>query len=189
MPTNRFNIVNASNGSIVFQGTLQGRPDVGYLYSPTPYQAVYDADFTSFNTAGSYRLQVPGMGASLPFRIDNGIAMAFARTYALGMFHQRGGYNVAMPFTRFTHAADHTAPATVPVDASAPFQFTWETISNYSQELNPDQTAPQLTNYTAQLFPFVKTNPVTIIGGHFEAGDYNRVTYNAALICSYPGVH
>ena len=143
---------------------------------------MYDADFSSFNTVGSYRLQVPGMGASLPFRIDNGIAMAFARTYELGMFHQRGGYNVAMPFTRFTHAADHTAPATVPVDASAPFQFTWETISNYSQEINPDQTAPQLTNYNAQLFPFVKTNPLTIIGGHFEAGDYNRVTHNAALI-------
>ena len=34
LPTNRFNIVNASNGAIVFQGTLQGRPDVGYLYSP-----------------------------------------------------------------------------------------------------------------------------------------------------------
>jgi hypothetical protein len=183
VPTNSFSVVNAQTGVTVYQGTLTRRPDAGYTYTPTPYQSVYEADFSSFTTPGQYRLAVPGMGASLPFRIDEGIAMDFARTYALGIYEQRSGVSVSMPFTRFTHAPDHLAPASVPTNASAPFQFTWYTISNYVVELNPNnppQIAPQMTDPTAQLFPFVRQGTVDVSGGHFEAGDYNRVTYNAA---------
>ncbi len=183
--TNTFSLVDAQNGLTVYQGTLTLRPDVGYNYTPTPYQNVYEADFSSFTTPGEYRLFVPGMGASLTFRIDAGIAMAFARTYALGMFHQRSGFNVAMPFTRFIHAADHTAPAAVPTNGSAPFAFTWEKIRVYASEVNPDnppQTAPRMTNSAAQLYPFVNRGPLTNSGGHFEAADYNRVTFNGAKV-------
>ena len=141
-----FAVVDAQSGATVYQGTLTLRQDVGYNYAPTPYQEVYEADFSSFTTPGEYRDRRPGMGVSLPFRINEGIAMDFARTYALGMFHQRSGFNVAMPFTRFTHAADHTDPASVPTNDSAPFAFTWKTIANYASEVNPDnppQTAPR----------------------------------------------
>ena len=185
IPTNSFYLVEARSTNRVFQGTLTLRRDVGYQYTPTPYQQVYEADFSSVTNPGSYYLQVPGMGSSLPFRIDEGIAMDIARTYELGMFQQRGGFNVAMPFTRFTHPADHLAPALVPTNDSAPFAFTWQTVSNYSSEVNPDnppQVAPGLTNYNAQLFPFVTQGTVSVFGGHFEAGDYNRVTYNAAQL-------
>ena len=43
--------------------------------------------------------------------------MAFARTYALGLYHQRCGTDDALPYTRFTHDACHTAPAAVPCPA------------------------------------------------------------------------
>jgi len=183
--TNKFFLVNAQSGATVYQGTLTLRSDIGYTYPVAPYQHVYQADFSAFITAGQYRLVVPGMGSSLPFRIDDGVAMAFARTYALGLFHQRGGFNVAMPFTRFTHSADHLQPATVPVNGSQPFAFTWATIASYESEVNennPPQVAPPLTNAAAQLFPFVNQGTVNVSGGHFEAGDYNRVTQNAAAI-------
>jgi len=185
IPSNTFSLVNAQSGATVYQGTLTLRADVGYTYTPTPYQNVHEADFSSFTTAGQYFLTVPGLGASLPFRIDEGIGLDFARTYALGIFHQRSGYNVAMPFTRFTHLADHLAPASVPTNASAPFAFTWTTISNYVREVNldnPQQSAPQLTNAAAQLYPFVNQGTVAVSGGHFEAADYNRVSYNAAQL-------
>jgi hypothetical protein len=185
VPTNKFFVVNAQSGSAVFQGTLTLRPDVGYDYLPTPYQNVYEADFSSWTVPGEYRLMVPGMGTSLPFHIDEGIAMDFARTYALGMFHQRSAFDVEMPFTRFTHAPDHLAQASVPTNDSAPFAFTWQTVSNYATQLNPDnplQIAPILTNFTAQLYPFVNQGVVSVSGGHFEAGDYNRVTYNSAQV-------
>lgn len=183
IPTNNFYLVSSPDKAVVYQGTLTPRKDVGYQYLPAPYQNVYEADFSAFSTPGEYRLVVPGMGASVPFKIDEGTAMDFARTYALGLYHQRSGTAVVLPFTRFTHAADHIAPAGVPTNDSAPFAFTWYTVSNYTRDINPDnppQVAPILTNYTAQLYPFVNRGTVSVSGGHFEAGDYNRVTYNGA---------
>ena len=183
--TNTFLLVDAQSGATVYQGTLSQRSDVGYVYTPTPYQTVYQADFGSFTTPGAYRVVVPGMGGSLPFRIDEGIGMDFARAYALGMFEQRSGFNVAMPFTRFTHAADHLAPASVPTNAADPYVFTWTTIASYASSVNsanPPQVAPLLTNPAVQLYPFVNPGPVDVSGGHFEAGDYNRVTYNSAQL-------
>jgi hypothetical protein len=182
VPTNTFFIATAQSGATVYQGTMTPRTDVGYQYTPAPYQSVYEADFTSVTTSGEYFLVVPGMGASLPFRIDDGIAMDFARSYALGMYHQRSGTAVTMPFTRFTHAADHIAPAAIPTNATSLFAFTWQTVSNYTADINTAQTAPVLTNYPAQLFPFVNQGTASVSGGHFEAGDYNRVTYNGAQI-------
>ena len=199
IPSSSFALVNAQSGATVFTGPLTLRPDVGFTHSPLPYQAVYEADFSNFTTAGEYRLTVTGMGASLPFRIDHGIGMVFARTYALGMFHQRSGYNVAMPFTRFTHAADHLAPVSIPTNASAPFEFTWTTIAGYASQTNsdnPPQIAPRLTTPAAQLYPYVNTAPVNVSGGHFEAGNYSKVAWNSAYsthilmfaVDSFPGV-
>ena len=110
--------MDATTGAPVYQGTLTSAHGCRLYLSPTPYQKVYEADFTSFNTPGQYRLVVPGMGASLPFLIDDGIAMDFARAYALGLYHQRCGTNTAMPYTRFTHDTCHAAPASVPLPAS-----------------------------------------------------------------------
>ncbi len=185
IPTNTFAIINAQSGASVYQGTLTLRHDIGYQDAPTPYQKVYEADFTSFTTPGQYRVLVPSMGASLEFRIDAGIGFDFARTYALGIFHQRSGCSIGLPFTRFSHAIDHTAPAAVPGDNSAPFQFTWATIANYASQTNfdnPPQVASRLINPTNQLYPFVNQSPLDVSGGHFEAGDYNRVSYNSAQL-------
>jgi hypothetical protein len=177
-----FKIVDATTGVQVFQGTLTPRADVGF---PSPeYQSVYEADFSSFNTSGQYRLVVPGMGASLPFLIDSGIAMNFARAYELGLYHQRCGTNTAMPYTRFQHGACHTAPASVPLPQSS-YTFTWNTIAGYAQIHNPDnptQTAPVLTSPAAQLFPYVRQGPIDTTGGHHDAGDYSKYTINCARL-------
>jgi hypothetical protein len=186
--TNIFYVVNRQTGATVYQGALTLRPDSGYEDTPLPYQNVYQADFSSYTNGGEYRIVVPGMGGSLPFRIDNGVAMAFARTYAQGAFEQRSAFNVALPFTRFTHLPDHTAPALVPSNNSAPYAFTWTTIANYATQVNsdnPPQTAPTLNSPTNQLYPFVSLGPIPATGGHFEAGDYNRVTYNGAQFVHY----
>ncbi|MHB8522382.1 MAG: glycoside hydrolase family 9 protein [Limisphaerales bacterium] len=196
--TGGFQLIDANSGAVVYQGSLVLRQDSGYNYSPTPYQQVYEADFSTVTTAGAYRLAVPGLGASLPFRIDDGVAMAFARAYALGLYHQRCGTNNALPFTRFTHDPCHIAPAGVPAVA-ANFPFTWNTISNYALISNPDnppQTAPLLTSPAAQLYPFVNTGTIDVSGGHHDAGDYSKYTANSASLVhtlmfavdAFPGV-
>ena len=182
-----FKIVDANTGAQVYQGSLVQRLDSGYTYTPTPYQKVYQADFTSFTTPGQYRLVVPGMGASLPFLIHDGVAMDFARAYALGLYHQRCGTNTTMPQTRFTHDACHTAPAGVPASASA-YPFTWTTVARYANILNannPPQIAQALTSPAAQLFPYVNQGPVDVSGGHHDAGDYSKYTINSAGLVAY----
>src|SRR5207247_1647330 len=87
--------------NFVSSGTLVPPKETGYTYSPQPYQKVMMADFSTFTAPGEYQVVVPGLGASLPFLIDEGIAMAFTRTYALGLYHQRCGTDNALPFTRF----------------------------------------------------------------------------------------
>ena len=191
-----FSLVTAS-GKTVFTGRLQRRPDQGYVYSPTPYQEVWLADFSAFDLPGEYRLVVPGLGASLPFRIDAGIAMNFARAFALGIYHQRCGTDNSMPFTRFVHDACHLAPASVPSQQAA-FPFTWTTLARLAAEAekNSRPVAAAITSESAQLYPFVRTGKVDVSGGHHDAGDYGKYTTNSAsfihcllfAVDSLPGV-
>jgi hypothetical protein len=186
--TSGFSIINATNGAVVHTGSLTLRPDSGWEYSPTPYQQVYMADFSDFNTPGEYRLQVAGMGASLPFLIDPGIGMSFARTYALGLYHQRCGTNLGLPYTRFQHAMCHDAPASVPAVSNSNFAFTWKTIATYAEATNsnnPPQKAPLLSSPNEQMFPYVNTNAIDVSGGHHDAGDYSKYTINSASLVHY----
>ena len=74
-----FEIVDTKTGNAVYQGPLVPRRDVGFPF--VCYQNVFDADFTSFNTPGEYRLAVRGLGASFPFFIGDGVAGVFAETH------------------------------------------------------------------------------------------------------------
>ncbi len=183
-----FTLVAARGGKVVYSGSLERRRDVGYRTNPTPYQEVLEADFSDFRTPGEYRLAVPGLGASLPFLVDDGIAMGFARTYALGLYHQRCGAANALPYTRFVHGPCHDAPAEVPVGSDPRFAFTWKTIAGYAGEAapdNPPQEAPRLTSEANALYPFVNRGPLDVSGGHHDAGDYSRYTINSAELVHY----
>ena len=181
-----FKLVDQDTGLEVFQGTLKTRPDVGYTYTPLPYQKVLEADFSSFKTPGEYRLVVPNLGASLTFMIDDGIAMNFTRAYALGMYHQRCGTNNVLPFTRHTHDNCHTAMADVPLPQTS-FNFTWTCIAGKSADYasNPRHTAPQLKDAASQLYPMLRTGKIDVSGGHHDAGDYSKYTINSAGLAHY----
>ena len=176
-----FTLARADSGEEVFAGALTRRRDNGYTYSPTPYQEVYEADFSQFTTPGSYKLVVPQLGASLPFRIGEGVPMAFARTYALGLYHQRCGTENRFPFTRFAHGECHVDPADTPLPRSS-FPFTWNTVAFYNSDYaeNPRHTAPQLKDPSSQRYPFVRNGRINVSGGHHDAGDYSKYTVNSA---------
>ena len=175
-----FSIVDAASRATVYTGALTPRPDVGYSGTP-PYQAVLQADFSSFAKPGRYRLVVRGMGSSFPFLIDDGIAMGWMRTYAIGLYHQRSGIALGLPFTRFARDADHTSKAEVPSPQSA-YAFTWATIASKNAGANPSQTAPRLTDEASQLYPFINKGAVDVTGGHFDAGDYSKYTTDCAAL-------
>lgn len=181
-----FRLVDTGTGATAYQGRLAPRRDVGFSVSPLPYQQVYEADFSAFSTAGEYVLVVPGLGASLPFTIDNGIVMGFARAYALGLYHQRCGTNNVLPFTRFTHGVCHHDPASVPTPQSE-YGFTWNCVAGKTADYaaEPRHTAPRLTEEATQLYPFVRKGKIDVSGGHHDAGDYSKYTANSASLVHY----
>ncbi len=181
--TQGFKIVTASTGVTVYTGTLTARLETGYVYAPLPYQKVLEADFSSVTAPGEYQLVVPGVGASLPFLINEGVAMAFTRTYGLGLYHQRCGSTNALPFTRHIHDACHLLPAEVPSPQSS-YAFTWATIAskNGDAKNDPRHTAPQLKDEASQLYPFVNKGTVDVTLGHHDAGDYSKYTINVAQL-------
>jgi hypothetical protein len=86
-----------------------------------------------------------------------------------------------LPYTRFTHAAGHTAPVEIPSPQSS-YNFTWTTIAskNADAKSNPRHTAPQMKDEASQLYPFVNKGTVAANGGHMDAGDYSKYTINSA---------
>ncbi|MGN6386770.1 MAG: glycoside hydrolase family 9 protein [Verrucomicrobiota bacterium] len=176
-----FHLVNASTHDIAFTGPLKPRPDVGWNYNPLPYQQVLEADFTEFNTPGEYLLEVPGMGTSFPFLINDGTGAAFARAFALGLYHQRCGTNNVLPYSRFEHDVCHAAPAQVPtMDFTAVNRELAGMSSDYAN--NPLHTAPQLKDVNSSLYPFINQGPIDVSGGHHDAGDYSKYTINSASL-------
>lgn len=155
-----FQLVAADSGEVVHQGRLVRRPDRGMPHGW--YKNVWEANFTDFKRAGEYRIAVPGMGASYPFFIDEGVAAGFARSYALGLYHQRCGMATTLPYSRFVHAACHLAPAQIPT-------------GKINALLGLEGTAPD-----ADVFPFVQQGRVDVAGGHHDAGDYSKYTVNSA---------
>jgi hypothetical protein len=174
-----FAIVDAQSGANAYRGKLQRRPDEGYTFQT--YQHVYEADFSDLQIPGEYRLEVPGLGVSYPFLIDEGVAGSFARTYALGLYHQRCGTNNVLPFTRFVHGPCHTAPAEVPVPSNV-FSNTWKMIAQASANAtnNARHTAPVLKSEATCLYPFQNKGSIDVSGGHHDAGDYSKYTANSA---------
>lgn len=187
--TNMFQLVDDLTGMVLYTNALKLRPDVGYEYQPTPYQQVYEADFSSYTYGANnakYRIVVPGMGSSLPFIIYDGVAATIARTYALGLYHQRSGTNNVLPYTRFTRGVDHIAPAQIPSPTNAFVNYT----------LSQTASGPMTNGIAACYYPFVNQGTVDVSGGHFDAGDYSKYTTDVALLIhallfpvdNFPGV-
>ncbi|MGI8967111.1 MAG: glycoside hydrolase family 9 protein, partial [Limisphaerales bacterium] len=180
-PWQIFNLVDAETGQVVYSSYLTPRQDVGFVFWPVPYQGVLEADFTSFNGTGKYRVQVLGLGASFPFLIDGGVAGKFARSYALGLYHQRCGYANDYPYTRHAKGACHTPWVEVP---NMSFSAVNDELARMSSDYAASQApgTPQLRNVNSSLYPFVNQGRFDVAGGHHDAGDYSKYTINVAQL-------
>ncbi|HEY1173664.1 MAG TPA: glycoside hydrolase family 9 protein [Verrucomicrobiae bacterium] len=172
-----FKLLTADLKTEVYQGSLTNRLDYGFPF--TSYQQVVEADFSSFTNSGEYRLAVDGLGVSYPFFIHEGYPATLARTYALGLYHQRCGCSNTLPFTRFTHTACHLHPAEVPTASFTNTQkFLLQDSANATN--NVRHTAPVMKDFAASLYPFVKQGQIDVSKGHHDAGDYSKYTINSA---------
>ncbi len=176
-----FQIIDSLSQLPVYSGALTLRPDEGFSYLPTPYQLVFEADFSSLQASGEYQLVVPGLGSSFPFRIDDGVAAQFTRAFSLGLYHQRCGTDNSLPFTRHTHGRCHYQAAQIPT-MDPEFSNTQDVLALVTTDYadNPRHTALRLENVAASLYPFVKQGKIDVSGGHHDAGDYSKYTIDSA---------
>ena len=172
-----FEVRPAGGGPVALRGTLRPRPDHGFPGSP--YQRVLEADLDDL-AAGRWELRVAGLGRSRPFRVDPGAVALWARTHALGLYHQRCGAENALPFTRFAHAACHVRPVEVAGEGLASVVGR---LRSWTERVPQDSEhpAPRLDRVAHGLFPAGRPGPRTVVGGHHDAGDYGRYTFNASL--------
>jgi hypothetical protein len=104
-PAQSFAIKRSSDGALVFHGNLapaQADPNTG--------DQVQAADFSGFQKAGTYYIEVPGVGRSWNFAVGKN---PFEHTYYLamrGFYGQRCGTAVELgpEFPGFSHPACHT---------------------------------------------------------------------------------
>ena len=142
IPGSNYQLIDIKTGQSVFTGTLAPRPDLDFATTPIPYQKVMLADFTDFQTPGTYALQIEGMGRSMHFRISDDMILHFARIMANGLYNQRCGCAVELPFSRHTHAACHTATAEIP-NGTAEYQSTWQFIAAANGNITSPNRIPK----------------------------------------------
>lgn len=105
-----FQIVEDKSGKIAFNGEVKllaaGNPKRKMAPErtadpdndlPAP---LYQLDFSAFNTPGTYRVVVPGLGTSFPFAINQNVWEIAARNAATGFYNQRSGLDLVAPYTR-----------------------------------------------------------------------------------------
>lgn len=109
-----FHLVSEESGAAVYTGTLAfrgsgARQENSRTNEPQSYTRsdVWECDFSAFDTPGTYRLVVEGIGASFPFRIGHDVYReAFYHT-ARALYHQRAGLAKDNGSTEWAFPRDH----------------------------------------------------------------------------------
>ena len=153
-----FAVQDAASGAVVLSGALELRA-AGDVKSG---EDVYTADFSALTAPGEYRLAVPGIGVSHPFRIAENVYADVWRTTMRVFYHKRN--------------AELTAPYADPGFERAGIDPLLDAVNH-----------PILADYplSAGEVPFAHS-PVT--GGWFDAGDYGQYVHNAAPVWGLIGL-
>lgn len=105
-----FQIVDQDTAEVVFQGRttqISTPEDAEYIRhargqaipSNTHKAWVHALDFSALERPGNYRVVVPGIGASLPFRIAGDVFAEATAYKMLGLLHLRSGIELKPPLT------------------------------------------------------------------------------------------
>lgn len=166
----RFAIVPVEGGEPVLQGDLRLRTrPAKWTLDAGP---VWEADFSSLTTPGTYRLSVPGLGLSEPFPVAPGLWSGLARHAARGLYHQRSGIALEAPHTTWTRPRSlHPDDGFIAVQSRATLMDT-----NQGLDLN------QRVSFEA-LAQDATTEPIRAAwGGWHDAGDWDRRTQHLETV-------
>jgi endoglucanase len=167
-----FRLIDQKTGKAAFSGEVRFRApanqqETGQL-KDTPNgnflcAEVWDCDFSSFATPGSYVVAVEGVGCSFPFRIDADAYREAFRVTCRGLYHNRSGIALKQPFTDFERPAPHN-PRLTPGFAGKLFYTT----SRWMDWRNADFDPADRPQIEAGL-----KGPIDVWGWYQDAGDWD----------------
>jgi hypothetical protein len=134
-------------------------------------QDLYELDFTSFKTPGSYRIYIPSIGLSYPFDISPTALNAVYVNLMRGNLIQRCGGDIPLSLTRHGHEACHIDDAFVDPKALT---------SGFIQQ--PKDKKGKIPLYQ----PVHESEQRKATHGHHDAGDYGKYTTNGCNFIAYP---
>lgn len=131
---------------------------------------VWRADFTGFNTPGTYRIAIEGVGCSEDFEIKNDAYFEPFRVSTIGYFYMRIGqdtYYPGMPVPRRPLYIPYVSPSStkVYITTMSPIHPDWGTFSSSGDPWDK-------TDAWAAYSTGVQNN--NAYGGHSDAADWDR---------------
>jgi len=129
--------------------------------------AVYEMDFSDFETPGCYRVLVPQLGCSFPFSI--GTESTWLRGFKAGMnalFCQRSGIETGKPYTNFSR------PRCYHPDDGKKVYHSECTLFESGNGLNAYGT--DINNFSNLLRKATRIEVKDAWGGYFDACDWDR---------------
>ncbi len=171
-----FEVVDDKSGRSVFKGPIKLRKEAtpGKKTAILPAtesdpadlpMSVYEVDFSAVKDPGVYRVVVPGLGSSFPFRIDDSVWQDAARYSALGFLNHRSGIELGPPHTDFKRPrAMHPADGFV-VHRTDPELF-------FDPERFPGRTGNAFKRIQASILEDTKVPEAW--GGWHDAADFDR---------------
>ncbi len=167
-----FSLVDQTTKRSVYSGQLKFRkgatnPETFHV-TDTPNANfngadVYECDFSAFNKPGKYVVSVEGIGCSFPFRLDSDIYREAFQTTARGLYHNRSGIELKLPFTSFARPAPHN-PKLTP-NFAGKLQYT---TSRSIDWVNEDHSADDKASIEKGM-----KGPLDVWGWYQDAGDWD----------------
>lgn len=180
----RFRVVDDASGRVAFEGDITPRrPAVPGKQMPSERtdeptddlpMSVYQLDFSAFTEPGVYRIVVPGLGSSFPFRIDQNVWRDAAKVSAHGFLNQRSGMALGPPHTQFTRPRDLHPADGVPIYRTDPAKFfdPAPALAKINPTTQP-ATRPSIFHRIQASILEDQTEP-NAWGGWHDAADYDR---------------
>jgi len=142
---------------------------------------VWNADFTGFNKAGTYRLAVEDIGCSDDFTISDNIYYEPFKVSTRGFYYMRvgEGNTDVKPIPRHPLYLPEKDPASckVYITTIQPYSADWQSVI----AKNGDPWDNKTTAWTAYLKTGSPTNP-NAYGGHADAFDWDRHLGHVSII-------
>jgi endoglucanase len=171
-----FLIVDDKTGATRFRGevTLRAAGDPSRKQAPertadvgdTLPAPLYQIDFSAFSQPGVYRVVVPGLGTSFPFRIDANVWADVTKVTARGFLNQRSGIELGPPYTNYKRPRNFHPADGVPIYRTDPKIF-------YDTVLFPPKGGGNAFKRIQASIQEDQTEP-NAWGGWHDAGDYDR---------------